>query len=203
MAVIKHRYTDYDSEFVKIADYLVNFKHVFILEDVYKLMREWFVEEGYTSGSDPDFPEVFFLEKESRAGKEMWIRWRFQKNPLGGKMKEFWRFDFDVDVHVLTLVKVETIIDNKKIKADSGEVEIQVRANLVLDWAKKIKKNSLLKPFRNVVYRYFLHDTRKRLEDELYKNAYGFREALNNFFKIPHFEAKKGGLEFWPKKLPE
>lgn len=203
MTLIKNRYSEYDSEAIEIANYIVNFKDVFLMDKAYSLMREWFVEEGYATSSDKDFPEVFFLEKEGKAGKEMWIRWRFKKNPMGGSMKTFWQYDFDVDMHVLTLVKVETIVDNKKIKADKGEVEVQVRANLVLNWAKMIKKNSLLKPFKNIIYRFFLHDTRKRLEREFYESVYGFREALANFFKLPHFESKKGGIEFWPKKLPE
>jgi len=199
MVVIKHRYEDYDSEYLTIADYLVNFKDVFIMEEVYKRMKEWFVEEGLASGSDKDFPEVFYLEKEGKGGKEIWFRWRFQKKPLAN---EFWRYDFDVDVHCLTLTKVETIINNKKIKADKGEVEVQVKTNLVMNWAARLKKTAF-KSLREVIYRIFLKDTRNRLEQELYDLSYGFREVLNNFFKLPHFEPKKGGLEFWPKKLPE
>jgi hypothetical protein len=201
MTVIKHRYTDYDSEFKTIADYVINYKDIFIIKSAYRAMYEWFIEEGYTSRSDKDFPEIFFLDKEGKAGKEMWFRWRFSKGPLGGKMKEFWRYDFDVDVHVLILVPVETIVDNKKIQAQKGEIEIQVKANLVWNWAKMIKKNSLLRPFRNIIYRVFLHDTRKRLELELYENAYGFRDAVANFFRIPHFESKKGGIEAFARKL--
>jgi len=203
MTIIKHRYTDYDSEYLTIADYLVNFKDVFSMEDVYKLMREWFVEEGYTSGSDKDFPEVFFLDKEGRAGKEMWFRWRFDKSPMGGRMKDFWRFDFDVDVHVLTMTKTEIVLGDKKVKVDKGEVEIQVKTNLVFNWAKKVKKNPLLGPFKQTIKRYFLLKTQKRLEADLYKESYAFRDALNNFFKIENFSARKGSLEFWPKKLPE
>ncbi|MBD3361237.1 hypothetical protein GF358_00425 [Candidatus Woesearchaeota archaeon] len=203
MAIIKNRYAEHAAEAIKIAEYVVNFKDVFILKSAYERMREWFVEEGYATNSDKDFPEVFYLDKEGKGGKELWIRWRFQKNPMGGKMKDFWRYDFDVDIHVLTLVQVETIVDNKKIKADKGEVEIQVKANLVMDWKSMLKKNSLLSPFKEIIYRFFLHDTRKRLENEFYENVYGFRETLANFFKLLHYEAKKGGIEFWPRKLPE
>jgi len=199
MVVIRHRYEDYDSEYLTIADYLVNFKDVFLMTAVYKRMKEWFVEEGFTTGSDKDFPEVFYLEKEGKAGKELWFRWRFQKTPLNN---QFWRYDFDVDVHCLGLNKVETIIDNKKVKIDKGEVEVQVKTNLVMNWAARLKKTAF-RPFREVIYRIFLKDTRKRLENELYDLSFGFREALNNLFKLPHFEAKKGGLEFWPKKFPE
>lgn len=200
MAIIKHRYTDYDSEYLTIADYFVNFKDVFSMEHAYKLMREWFVEEGYTSGSDKDFPEVFFLDKEGRAGKEMWIRWRFSKTPAAGK---FWRFDFDVDVHVLTMTKTEIVLGDKKVKADNGEIEIQVKTNLVMDWAKRIKKNPLFRPFKEPIKRMFLLKTQKRLESVLYKESYAFRDAVNNFFNLENFEVRKGGLEFWPKKLPE
>lgn len=203
MALIKNRYAEYDSEAIKIAEYSVKFKDVCILKDVYARMKEWFVEEGYATSSDKDFPEKLYLEKEERGGKEIWVRWRFSKSPLGGKMRQFWRYDFDVDMHGVTLVQIETIVDNKKITADKGEIEITVKTNLVMDWAKKIKKNSLLRPLREPIYRLFLHDTRKRLETELYDQSYDFRESLANFFKIPHFEAKKGGIEFWPRKLPE
>jgi hypothetical protein len=200
MAIIRNRYTDYDSEYINVADYFVNFKDVFLMEHIYKLMREWFVEEGYTSGKDSEFPEVFFLEKEGQAGKEMWIRWRFSKFPAAGV---FWRFDFDVDVHVLTMTKTEIVLGDKKVKADNGEVEIQVKANLVMDWAKRIKKSPLFRAFKEPIKRIFLLKTQKRLEAELYRESYAFRDAVNNFFKIENFEVRKGGLEFWPKKLPE
>lgn len=200
MTIIRHRYNDYEKEYMTIADYIVNFKDVFSMENVYKLMREWFVEEGYTDGSDKNFPEVFFLDKEGKAGKEMWIRWRFSKPVAGSGL---WKFDFDLDVHVLTMTKTEIVLGDKKVKADNGEVEIQVKTNLVMDWAKRINKNPFFRPFKEPIKRLFLLKTQKRLENELYEESYAFRDAVNNFFKIENFEVRKGGLEFWPKKLPE
>jgi len=130
---IKHKYTGV--EYKTVTKFVVNYKDVFIFEDLYVLMYEWLVSNGYASRSDADFPERYYLDRTGAAGKEVWIRWRCKKVPTAGTRK-FWRFDLDIDIHVLGLKDVELVVQNKKMKANKGEVDVEVVANLIFDAGK-------------------------------------------------------------------
>ncbi|MEM4263925.1 MAG: hypothetical protein QW666_03480 [Candidatus Woesearchaeota archaeon] len=194
---IKHRYTGV--EFIPVTSYTVNFKkEVYKLEDLYKVMHEWVVENGYGPKADEDFPEKYFMHKVTPGGKEIWVRWRLKKVPYG---QEFWRYDLDVDMHVLGLQDVEVMVDNKKVKGNMGEVEVNVAANLIVDVEKKWAKNPLLKPFRNYYFKRFLSQKRDFFAKQLYTEAFAFRDVINNYLKLETFIPVRGAkVEFWPRR---
>lgn len=198
---LRHRYTGVD--YIEAAKYNVIFKDVFNLKYVYILAREWFIEEGYAPRADEEFPEVYYLQKENPvSGKELWIRWRLTKNPLPGKSK-FWKFAFDVDIHVLTLTDVEILVKDKKIKAHKGEVEFQVWANLVWDATGEWEKSSWLKPFKKVYFQRVLREKREELKEQLYKEAYRFQGALKTYFKLESYLPEKEMEGVWSKRTGE
>ena len=196
---ITHRYTDV--EYMNITSFTINFKkEIFKLEDLYKVMHEWLVETGYASKADETFPEKYFLHKVSQIGTEVWVRWRVNRNPLPGEQK-FWRFDIDVDMHVLGLQDVEVAVQGKKIKANKGEVEVQVAANLVIDVEKTWKQNVFLKPFRKWFFDRVHSKKRDMMKSKLYAEAFEFRDVINNYLELETFLPVKGAKsEFWPKR---
>jgi len=201
MATIKHRYTGV--EYKTVTKFVVNYKDVFLLEDLYVLMYEWLVENGYATRADEEFPERYYLDRTGAAGKEIWIRWRCKKFPMSGPRK-FWRYDLDVDMHVLTLKDVELVVQNKKIKANKGEVEVEVVANLVYDVSGEWSKSSLLKPFRKWYFKKVVSKEKDMLEKKFYNEAFEFRDAITNYLKVETFlPTKMAGMEFWPKRTPE
>jgi len=201
MASIVHRYSGV--EYKTITKYVVNYKDVFVLEDLYLLMYEWLIENDYATRTDEEFPEKYMLDRTGGAGKEIWFRWRLKKNPFPGK-QAFWRFDLDIDVMVLAMKDVELVVQNKKFKANKGECEVTVTANLVFDASKEWRKNPLLKPFRNFYFKRFLSKKKDMLEKQFYKEAYELRDAINNYFKLETgLPTKLAGLEFWPKRTIE
>ncbi|MBD3303634.1 hypothetical protein GF343_00665 [Candidatus Woesearchaeota archaeon] len=200
MVSIKHRYTGV--EYKTVTRFSVKFKDVFILEDLYVLMYEWLVERGFATRVDADFPERYYLDRTGPAGKEVWIRWRPKRHPIPGN--KFWRFDLDIDMHVLGLKDVELVVQNKKVKANKGEVEVQVAANLIYDASGEWKKSALLKPFRNFYFKRFLSKKKDMIEKELYNEAYEFRDAINYYLQLEtYLPSKMAGFEFWPKRTPE
>lgn len=198
MALIEHRYKDLQYE--QITEYVVNLKDIFHLDNLYLLMHEWLVEHNYATRSDKDFPEKYYLHKEGAGGKEMWWRWRPNRFPLA--KNRLWRFDLDIDVHVLTLKDVEAVISGKKYKAHQGEVEVNVRANLVMD-PDKILEKSMFKDIKKLLYRRFWAQQKEMFKDELYREAFEFRDAINTFLKIETYLPTKEWPEFWPKRVPE
>lgn len=198
---IKHRYTGV--EYKTVTKFVVNYKDVFMFEDLYVLMYEWLVANGYATRADEKFPEKYYLDRTGAAGKEVWIRWRCKKIPTSG-VRNFWRFDLDIDIHVLGLKDVELVVENKKIKANKGEVEVEVVANLIFDASGEWSKNSLLKPFRNIYYKKIISKEKSQMEKMFYNEAFDFRDAISNYLKLETFlPTKIAGLEFWPKRTPE
>ena len=199
MPLIKHRYDGVKGKLV--TKYVVNRKDFMLLENLYLLMHEWLIEHGYVSRNDAAFPEKYYLHKEGGGGKEIWWRWRPTRTPLGDKNK-LWRFDLNIDVHVLTMKDVEAVIAGKKYKAQQGEVEVQVGAFLAEDPDRVLEK-SMFKDIKKILYGRLWKQQAKMLEDQLYKDAMQFRDAINTFLTIDTYLPTKEWPEFWPKRVPE
>lgn len=189
-----------DVDYKIVTRYNVKRKDIMVLDNLYVLMYEWIVEHGYAQ-RDSFFPEVYMFHKESAAGKEIWWRWRPKKWPLGEKNK-LWRFDMNIDVHVLGLKDVEVVIGGKKYKANSGEVEVMFSSVLLKDPEKIIEKS----PFGILKRILFYREWKQQfdmLERELYRESMQFRDAINTFLNIETFLPTKEWPEFWPKRVPE
>lgn len=199
MAYIRHRYEGQANE--QVTKYVVNRKDILHLDNFYLLTHEWLVEHGYAKREDSEFPEQYYLHKDGPGGKEMWWRWRPKKlSPL--RTGKRWRFDLDIDVHVLTLKDVEAVIAGKKYKAHQGEVEIAVVANLVED-PEKAFEQGLLKDVKKLLYKRTWAEQREMLKEELYRDAMQLRDAVNTFLTIETYLPTKEWAEFWPKRVPE
>jgi hypothetical protein len=198
MAALRHRHAGVTV--TDVTSYIVNWKDIFHLDNLYLLMHEWLVEHNYASRDVKSFPERYYLHKEGQAGKEIWFRWRPNRMPLAGNNR--WRFDIDIDVHVLTMKDVEAVIAGKKYKAHQGEVEVQVSAKLIEDPSGEVKKG-LFKEVREFMYKRVWREQAEKLKKELYAEAMQFRDAVNTFLKIETYLPAKEWPEFWPKRVPE
>jgi len=200
MASIKHRYTGIP--YTQIAGYSVNFKEVFSMDEFYRMLHEWCIDNDYASSSDEDFPEVYYLQKVIKGAKDVWFRWRLKKDPsdLKKQKKQFWRCDFDIDVHVLGLKDVEVVVKNQKFKANKGEVEIQVSAKLLMDVSGEWAKSPVLRPLKKWTMKKVLEKDRDKFAKDIYDDAYDLRDAVTNFFKIWPYEKEPG---FEPRRVPE
>jgi hypothetical protein len=198
MAFLKHRYTGV--KYKTVTKFVVNRKDILHLDNFYLLMHEWLIEHGYASRKDEDFPEKYYLHKESPAGKEVWWRWRPTRWPLGAS--KLWRLDLDIDVHVLTLKDVEAVVAGKKYKAHQGEVEVQVAANLVQD-PEGVLEESMFKDVKKLLYGRTWKQQAEMLEKEFYREAMQLRDAINTFLTIETYLPTKEWPEFWPKRVPE
>ena len=64
MAAIKHRYTGIP--YTPVAGYSVNFKEVFSMDEFYKLLHEWCIDNDFATRSDEDFKETYYLQKRKQ-----------------------------------------------------------------------------------------------------------------------------------------
>jgi len=197
MALVRHRYTGVEYE--TITRYSVTWKDVFSIEMLYTMLHEWLVDNRYAEKDDSKFPEVLYLQKEEQKGKEIWIRWRPSRFSLS-KRASLFRFDIDIDIHLLGLKEVELLVKGKKITAEKGEVEVNVVANLVKDPEGKWKKHSILGPLRELYIRRIIRQTKRDLEDELYNDAMRMREAITSYLNVEaHIGLEKEARTYFPK----
>lgn len=135
MAKLSHRDNPlgekgYGKDYLEVAKYTINYKDVFDLKYLYMIMHEWLIENSFASRDDSKFGETFYLQRNKPAGRDLLIRWRLvSKTPMGSNI---WEYHLDIDWLVLLLNKVELIKNGKKVKAEKGEVQIDVSAKLVI-----------------------------------------------------------------------
>ncbi|MBI4016881.1 MAG: hypothetical protein HY363_04265 [Candidatus Aenigmarchaeota archaeon] len=205
---IKHRLAG--KKLIKAMDTIVvNFKNEpFQIEELYKLLREFFVEERWEGergsvSSDANFPEDYYLQKVNpQLGREIWWRWRLLKPAFPGKTK-FWRFLLDVDAHALWIKPVEIMVKDKKVKAEVGEIEIQLNAFLQYDADGTWQKSSWLSPFLDLWVKRIKNAEKTQLTKALRDEVYRIQELIKNFFSLQTYLPEKEFEAFYPKKMPE
>jgi len=188
-SVVKHSYEDYPSGSEKIAEIRIRYKDVFIMKYIYFYMHEWFIEKGYCKREDdPSFGERFYQQRDMGDMKELLIRWRLSKEPVGSEGTG-WRYDFYVDTIVIGLKDFETVAAGKKVKAQTGDIDMWIRAWLVVDPNHEWDANPFLKPFKNLYFRKLKKKTFEMHKNLLYREVYEFSDALKNYLKVrPYFE---------------
>ena len=102
-------------------------KHPFHFKEFYKMMHDWFEENGYTSYGNGDDYEKFYNERIHPGGmKEIRYWWRLKKNPSGYSINgsKFVEFRFLVRIRALGIKDIETVFNNKKTKVQDGELTV-------------------------------------------------------------------------------
>ncbi len=201
--VLRHRLTEYGKSRIPITKFSVDYKDIFSAEYLYMLLREWLIENGWATREEKDFPEVFYSHREMpNVGKEEWIRWRLLKKP---DALPFWRFELDIDIHLIGVKETEFVHKGKKLKADKGQVDIQVVYNFHMDPDKLLQSNALLRiPFMKD---YFMNKLYKKRMDELKgqiaAEAMRFQDAIKTYLRMDTYLGEKEFDEFWQKRPPE
>lgn len=196
MAEVRHRYSGMVR--IEVVRFQLKPKDLFSMKAAYALMREWLVENEYVTRKDADFPEKFYLQRESPVmGTELWILWRCQKKPQGSS---FFRYDLDIDMHILGLKPTEMVKDGKKFKANTGEIEIILRSNLVIDHEGKWRAHWFLKNIFKFFYKRIIHSLVERKRLELYEETYRFQEAMKTYFNLENFLPEPELESFWQRR---
>ncbi len=198
--LIKHRYTDFGKDKIELTRFTIKYKDVISMSHFYMLVREWLIDNEYVTRVDEKFPEVFYLQRENPvAGREIWVRWRVSKVPEAPK-SSLWRYDYDIDFHILGLQQVEMLWKGAKVKIDKGEVEISVVANLIVDYEKAWAKHPLWRRYKDFILSKLLKKKFDFHKGELFKEASAFRELLQNWLRPEVYLPQPEQPEFWAKR---
>ena len=202
---IRHYYDDYKGYYEEVVNYRVKFRDVFSMKHFYFMLHEWLVEEEWiyqtTPFIDALFPETFYLKREDQTmGVESFIHWRLKKYAFSKGPAKTWRGDMFVYFHLLHLKDIEVLHKGVKYKANSGEVEVKVRINLVAEKFAVWKDNAIMKHFINVLWKRFLYKDKERFRNQFYREGYRFQEAMKTFFKLVTFMPEPELQRFYYKR---
>ncbi|MBS3124924.1 hypothetical protein J4211_01565 [Candidatus Woesearchaeota archaeon] len=196
---LKHRLSDFKKNMrTEVKSWNISIKDTYNLEYLYQLLRFWGQQNGWAPKDDPDFQEVFYVQRDHpTAGKEMRIRWRWEKKPEEGNA--LFMYKMDLDYHMLGIKDVEINWRGQKIKAQKGEFELDCAVYLLIDPNNKWEK-SILKPFRDLIVKRVLKSKFEFHKKEIDTAALKLRDFIFNYMKVTAYYPVKEGGEFFSKR---
>ncbi len=171
------------------------YRDIFNLKYFYLLLHEWFVDNSFVPDrEDQKFPETMFIHRDFGTYNQMWWRWRFERDSPSGPL---YRWNIDIDVHILGHKVVETVINGQKIKADNAEVEIFVTPGLYFK-TSKWKDSPFLKQLQPVLTE-FVYRKRNEEEIKLFEHTvWRCQEAIKTYFKLEVYLPERQSHEVHP-----
>lgn len=175
------------------------------LKNLYIMLHEWFVEEGYTPRSDKEWPEPFYLLRDGPRGKEHWLWWRFKKIPDDGN-NHYYRYLIDIFWHVNNTKDIEVIHNGQKFKTNDTDLEIDIRSAYEMDFEyvdsmgkKGWRAHWFLKHIHHMfAFRIFKGENEIH-RIHLYRETYRLQEAIKTFLKMRTYMSEIEGGEQWPE----
>jgi len=182
----------------EVPEFRIKYKDVFHLKNLYVMIHEYLAEEGFADKDQGTgnqevhrYAETLYLEKFiqkgiHQGGKEMWVWWRTMKSPEG-KYSGYYRYLLDMDFHVVYMKDEEIIHQGKKMKIQSGEIEIFIRAKIEADYLGKWENHWMLKHFHKLYYGRLIRYEFEKREKELWREAYRFQAKIKQFLNLRTF----------------
>ncbi|RJQ19324.1 hypothetical protein C4580_05300 [Candidatus Woesearchaeota archaeon] len=181
---VKHRLTELGNDRLEIAKWKVVFKESFNLQYFYQIFHDFLIEEGWATKDDHDFGETYYVQRDNpNFGKELRIRWRFERKAPGTKSKLF-TYTLDIDWYALGIKDTDVVVKGQKVKAQKGELELTVAGALILDKEREWEK-SALRPLRNIFINRVLKNQFLMHKREVWESTYKVRDFVTNYFKMP------------------
>jgi hypothetical protein len=192
-SLIKNRYSGIKHKNVTVVEKVrIKHKDKFNMKYLYMMCHEWFIEHGWGSSSDSDWPEKLYLHRfNQKGGEEVWIWWRFYKD-----INNLIRFDFDVDWHIVGMENAEIIKNGKKFKGNTGDCEVNIYTKILFDPYNKIGEGPF-KNFKELLYERIYYKTFLRHKKELYEETFKFKQVLKTYFNLPTYMPDIEGHHFW------
>lgn len=198
MARLAHIRDKYQKDYVDAfppAGSTVKYKDYFHMKLFYEMLHEWLVEEGWCTREDADFGEDLYLQRENQvSGTELWIWWRLKKKPEG--YSSYYRWEIDIDIHVILMKDVEVVRNNMKFKIHNGEPEIKIFARLVVDAKREWRNHWFLKNFHELYKKRILKPDIAIKRRHLYVEAYRLQEMVKTYLKLRTYIPEQEGQQF-------
>lgn len=174
---------DGDEYNILVSQLEIENEDTFHMKNLYKLIHDWLVEEGFSTifGGD-DHYETFYLERLNANGaKEHRIWWRCLRTPQNSK---YYRYYIKLDFMTINMKSIEVMHQGNKMKTDRGDCVIRIWAYLQLDYDKSWRKSPFMmrfdKLFRNRIYKAQVES----YKIDLYKTSYRLQNIIKQYLKL-------------------
>ena len=122
-----------------VPGFKIDYKGVFDLSDLYKKTKAWFNYEGY-GDENSNFIETKYIERIKPIGKQIEIKWYGEKI-----INDYISYFITVEYTGIGLKDAEVTFEGRKIKMNSGQAIITIKADLILNRQGKWEKDSIIK----------------------------------------------------------
>ena len=150
---------------------------VFNFKDFYDFMYFWFLDEEY------DLVEKSYSESVSGDSKNLKIAWEADK-----KVSDYFKFRIKVSWVISAMKSIETQRDGKKVKANSGILELRIQALLVKDYEGRWENKAVWKFLRGVYDRYIIRSRIEEYEIKLFEEVSNLIDQCKAYLEL---ESKK------------
>ena len=117
---------------------LIKHRGFFSYSQLLQSIRGWYVDDDYEVLDIPSYKQKF----PTATGTEHEMKLHAEKN-----VTEYVKFHIDIFMRVYNMRDIEIIQDGKKMKLQEGQVQIEVKPMLELDWQKRFKGPDQWKKF--------------------------------------------------------
>jgi len=189
------------------AQFRIKHRDIFNMQQLYNLMHEWVKENQWMDTQDDfegDAHESFYYDKTDLYGnKEIWIWWRLWQFSDGESVdtsNSFYRWRMDIDIHAVHMKETEIMHQGKKLKTDSGEVEIKIWAWIEMDYKGEWSKHPILKFFLDVFNLRIFESELDKHKHELYRVAFNFQNYIKKYLRLRTWLPQYDRQEFHPSQ---
>lgn len=148
-------------------------KGIFNFRDFYNFAHALLKEEGYR------IQEKNYTEGIKGDSKKIEIRWVALK-----KVSDYFRYMIQVDWLVLNMKNVEVQKEGKKIKMNSGDIELRIKGILIKDYEHKWEDNPFFKILRGIYDRYIIRSRLEKYEDNVLDETEEFIAQCKSYLSI-------------------
>ncbi len=181
----------------KIPIMRVKYKDVFHLKNLYVMMHEYLLEEGFFDEDQKagqlghNYIEKLYMEKFCQkglhaGGKEIWIWWRTIKKPET-KYQGYYQYHLDIDFHIVYAREEKRMHMGKEVKVIFGEMEIFFNAWIEGDYKNLWDKHPVLKHFHKLYYSRILKSEFDKREKELWRDVYKLTGKVKKYLNLRTF----------------
>ena len=197
----------------EIPMFSVKYRDVFSLRNLYVMMHELLLEEGWrgfeeqeadlTAHSDLEtlYSENVYQRGIHYGGKEYWIWWRAQKHHEG-RRNDYFLNVLDLDWHAVSVEEREIVHQGKKMRTQFGELEMFFKAKVISDLGHKWENHPLLKHFKHIYEERIMHAHVEKRQKDLWRDVYRIQSKVKAYLNLktwmptaPPFHAVQHGFE--------
>ena len=155
----------------------IRHRGLFDFKDAYKFAFDLLVDENY------DIFERKYTEKVKGDSKDAEIIWEAMK-----EVSDYFRFVIKIEWVIRGMKSIEVQRDGKKIKMDSGLMDIRFKADLIKDYESRWENHPLWKFLRGFYDRYIIRTRIEQYEEKLFGEI---TEYLSQFKALLAIDTKK------------